>query len=102
MNRFGIGAMSGILVLATVSCTRDSDGIVAELKKTNERLKSIEEKLDAVARLRPQGGGGGDVRPKQPPRPKPGVLYSVPVNDNDAFRGGKHAKVTIVEAFEYA
>lgn len=100
MNRFGIGALSGVLMLATVSCTRDSDAVLAELKKTNERLDSIEKKLDVASRARPQGRRGGGQ--PQPRRPKPGVLYSVPVNDNDAYRGGKHAKVTIVEAFEYA
>ncbi len=100
MNRFGIGALSGILVLATVACTRDSDAVLAELKKTNERLGSIEDKLAALGRARPQGARGG--KQQRPTRPKPGVLYSVPVNDNDAYRGGKHAKVTIVEAFEYA
>jgi hypothetical protein len=96
MNRFGIGALSGVLVMATVACTRDSDTVLAELKKTNARLDSIEKKLDAVGRARPQG-----AQPR-PERPKPGVLYAVPVNDNDAYRGGKHAKVTVVEAFEYA
>ena len=97
MNRFGIGALSGVLVLATVTCTRDTDTVLAELKKTNERLDSIEKICG-----RAQARGVRDTRPQPPPRPKPGVLYSVPVNDNDAYRGGKHAKVTIVDAFEYA
>ena len=95
MNRFGIGALSGVLVMATIGCTRDSDVVLAELKKTNERLDSIEKKLDAV-------GTANGNRPRQPPaRPRPGVLYSVPVNDDDSYRGGKYAKVTIVEAFAY-
>ncbi len=34
--------------------------------------------------------------------PKAGVAYQLPVEPDDAYRGGKNSKVTIVEAFEFA
>jgi len=39
---------------------------------------------------------------QDPQRPDPNTLYAVPVDDSDAFKGSRHAKVTIVEAFEFA
>jgi hypothetical protein len=97
MNRIGLGVLTGVLVANANACTRDDGAVLAEVKKTNERLAAVEQKLDTLGRA-----AGARPQPNQPARPQPGVLYHVPVNDNDAYRGGAHAKVTIVEAFEFA
>ena len=43
----------------------------------------------------------GGKRPQRPNRPDPKTVYSVPV-DGDAYDGPKLAKVTIVEASDFA
>lgn len=58
-----------------------------------ERVEALEKRVAALEKQR--------ARP-QPKRPAPNVRYKIPVSATDAYRGGKHAKVTIVEAFEYA
>ena len=97
MNRMAwtMCVLSGLLAGA---CARDSEAVMAKLNETNERLDAIEQKLDRVV------SAGGARAPARERRrgPEPGVLYAVPVNDNDAYRGAKHAKVTIVDAFEFA
>ena len=42
-------------------------------------------------------------QPQQPrPGPSPTTLYAIPVSPNDDYLGAKNAKVTIVEAFDFA
>jgi hypothetical protein len=93
-----IFVLSGALIGAS-ACNRDSDAVMAKINETHERLDSIEQKLDALGRA---GGARANANRNRRRGPEPGVLYAVPVNDNDAYRGGKNAKVTIVDAFEYA
>ncbi len=82
-----------------LGCQRDDSAVMAELKKMNETLSEIKKNTE---------GGGGRAgaaakRPQRPqrPRPKPGDTYSVPVAGSP-FKGAAAAKVTIVEAFEFA
>jgi protein-disulfide isomerase len=62
------------------------------------RLDSLEKKVDAM----PARIAGGQGRPPERPRLDPGTVYNVPVRDSDPYLGAKNAKVTIVEAYEYA
>jgi protein-disulfide isomerase len=61
-----------------------------------ERLGALEKKMDQMAQARPAGA------PQARPRPQPDQVYFVPVEADDLVRGSKAAKVTIVEAFEFA
>jgi hypothetical protein len=74
----------------------------ADTTKLNERLDKIEKMIA-------QNCGGGGGRPgaagqqNRPARPEPdkAKTYAVPI-DNDAFDGPADAKVTVVEASDYA
>jgi protein-disulfide isomerase len=68
-------------------------------ENVNKKLDEITKKLDAIEKK--IGAGGMPQRPQPPPGPDPNAVYSVPI-DNSPFVGPKHAKVTIVEAFEFA
>ena len=80
-------------VLPLIACTTDTS-------KIDQRLDKIEKLIAAQC-----GGGGG--RPgagqQRPARPEPdrAKTYAVPI-DNDPFDGPADAKVTIVEASDYA
>ncbi len=63
--------------------------LLARLDRIDGELKNLKKAQPAAARQRPR-------------RPDPSQVYKVNVRDGDAFRGGKHAKVTIVEAYEFA
>ena len=88
MNRIGI-----VLALATVAaCARDGDSkqveeLSAKVAQLDGRLGKIEKILEGAL--------------NQPPEPDPAAVYSMPV-DGDPSVGPPDAKVTIVEAFEFA
>ena len=94
MKRSGLLAVLGVLPLGLVGCTRgDGSDIEKRLGKIDERIAALE-------------GSVGKPGPKNPDRqnqarPDPNVTYAVPV-EGSHFEGPQHAKVTLVEGFEFA
>lgn len=87
---------SAVVSLAVMGCTRDDDSVKEKLESIDKRLEGIER---ALARGAGAGARGGQ---RQRPRgPDPSTVYAVPVADS-AWEGTKDAKVTVVEAFEFA
>jgi hypothetical protein len=91
-----------MLSLSLAGCQKADDNVVKKLDEISaklDKLSDIEKKLDNV------GARGPIARPTamgpQPGRPDPSVAYAVPI-DGAPFKGAKDAKVTIVEAFEFA
>jgi protein-disulfide isomerase len=69
-------------------------------ENVNKKLDEISKKLDALDKK--VGAGGMQAqRPQPPPGPDPNAVYAVPI-EGSAVSGPKTAKVTIVEAFEFA
>lgn len=66
----------------------------------NTPLGRIERRLARMEQMIARGGMGGRQRP-QMPRPDANTVYSVPV-EGAAYKGPKHALVTVVEGFEFA
>ncbi len=67
-----------------------------ELSAIATKLEAIDKKLGHIQ------AGQGRAKAPPPKRPTVGQLYNVTVSEDDAYRGGKSAKVTIVEASEFA
>jgi protein-disulfide isomerase len=82
-------------VLPLAACQSDQ-------KQINDRMERIEKKLDALIA---SGGGRGAAQPgaQRPQRPEPdrAKTYAVSI-ENDPFEGPADAKVTLIEAFDYA
>jgi protein-disulfide isomerase len=70
-----------------------------QLDRIAARLDAIDGRLDRIEK----GRAGAGARPVQarPEGPDPSARYRIPVA-GDAHRGATHAKVTLVEAFEFA
>jgi protein-disulfide isomerase len=86
----------GSLAAALLGCQRGDPS-------TSEKLDRLEAKLDTVAR-KVDTMGSGRAQPQRPERPRgadPSTVYSVPIGDAPV-KGPKTAKVTIVEAAEFA
>lgn len=85
--------------LTGVACQKAHDDRLEKKMDTMlTRMEAMEKRLDTMAANRPAGPAAG-----QPRRPDPNTTYAVPVDpQRDPVRGAKHAKVTIVEAFEFA
>ncbi len=86
--------MKRILALCTITtgltaCQNNADEIAA----LTQRVAALEKKVAAAPR--PKAA-------RRPQRPDPTQTYFLPVRDDDPFRGAAHAKVTIVEAYEFA
>ena len=74
-----------------------------KLDDIDKRLGRIEAAIKAGGgRARP-GGARAEKAPRRarPPGPNPATVYSVAVKDS-AWEGTEHAKITVVEAFEFA
>lgn len=84
------------LSLGLGACQRPPDNSNKEaIAELSSKIDTLNKKIDKLS------------LPARPPvrkqkRPTVGQLYKVPIGNDDAFRGGKHAKVTIVEATEFA
>lgn len=96
MMRMGIFMLSALSMLV-LGCQRDVDTSIGD------RLAKMDEKLDKVLDEVKKGGGGRGGRGDRPqrPRPSPSEVYAVPI-DGAPVVGSKNAKITIVEAFEFA
>jgi hypothetical protein len=94
----------GFLLLSTLGlllpgCQRDDS-------KMSEKLDQVIKKQEQIIGLLEKGGGPGGARGgagQRPQRPRPASteVYAVPI-EGAAWVGNKDAKVTIVEAFEFA
>ncbi len=83
-----------LAVLALAACQNDT-------KNLNDKIDKLDKKLDALIA---QGGrGGGQPGAQRPSRPEPdrAKTYAVSV-ENDPYIGPADAKVTLIEAFDYA
>jgi protein-disulfide isomerase len=98
MKRIGLLCASLLLAVAAtglVGCQRDTSGVEA-------KLDDIGQRLDRIERMVQQGAGAGRGQmPQRPPGPDPQKAYAVPI-EGAPLKGAPTAKVTIVEAFEYA
>jgi protein-disulfide isomerase len=97
MKRIGYVCTTLLLAVAVsgiAGCQANSSGVEAKLDDINSRLERIEG-------LVKQGAGAQRPMPQRPPGPDPAKVYAVPVEGSPA-KGSPNAKVTVVEAFEYA
>jgi protein-disulfide isomerase len=80
---------------ALIGCQKGDPALAEKLDRIETKIEGIQRKLD--------GMGGVAQRPQPPPRrgPDPAAVYSVPIGDAPV-RGPATAKVTIVEAAEFA
>lgn len=99
MTRLGILVTSVAVGLFGLACKRDDQSVAEKLEAIDKKLASIDAKLAAGAGRAAPGGQRGK---RQPPRgPNPASVYSVDIN-GAFYEGTKDAKVTVVEAFEFA
>lgn len=74
-------------------------GVTACDNGLEERVDALENRIEAIEK-RP---APKPVQQRaQPRRPDPSQVYYLPVGDDDPYRGAAEAKVTIVEAYEFA
>ncbi len=95
MKRTGLFLLSAVAVFGCQKDDADLRKEVAELKKVQEDIKGLIKNIKTAA--------PGAARPQRPQRPRPDAkaVYSVNI-DGAPYKGAKDAKVTVVEAFEFA
>ncbi|HWN70208.1 MAG TPA: DsbA family protein [Haliangium sp.] len=97
MKRIGYLFLGLCTVTAVAACeTAQSSKLDAKLDDIVARLDKMEKDLQA----RPVGAARGQ-QPRQRMEPDPTKVYAVPI-EGAPTKGPEHAKVTLVEAFEYA
>lgn len=85
---------AGVALAVAAACQPVAD------ESVSKKLDEINKKLDALDKKVAAGPQRPNM-PQQPSGPDPNTVYSVAV-DGSPFKGPKHAKVTMVEAFEFA
>lgn len=92
----GLTITTALAVGSLLGCQRaGSDDISEKLDQIDKKLESLDKK---ISNIKP---GAGRAAPKRPPGPDPKKVYAAPIS-GAAFKGPANAKVTIVDAFEYA
>lgn len=96
MIRMGIAITTALAVGSLLGCQKaGSDEVSEKLDQIDKRLAAMDKKLDKV------GTGAARAQPKRRPGPDPKKVYAAPIK-GAAFTGPQHAKVTIVDAMEFA
>ena len=99
MTKLGLAFMAGLLAVSASSCTRQDEQTQRKLDLLITKIDSLEKKIASGAVGRPAGQPG--QQPQRPRGPDPTAVYAVDVA-GAAFEGPATAKVTVVEAFDFA
>jgi len=85
-----------LAVVTLAACQNDT-------KNLNDKIDKLDKKLDAILAQRGNGGGGAGAAQPRAARPEPdrAKTYAVSI-EGDPFIGSADAKVTLIEAFDYA
>ena len=98
--------MKSVSVAALVLSLTSLGACKRSEEETNRKLDLLISKIDGLDKKIAAGGGRGAAgAPGAAPqrrRADPAVTYFLPVSEADAIKGPKTAKVTVVEAFEFA
>ena len=94
-----IGASLAVSLLGGAACQRlpnnDNEIKAEQFQELVSKIDLLNQKVDRLSRP-------GNAARNGPKRPSPSQLYKVPVAAHDGYRGGEHAKVTLVVATEHA
>jgi len=83
-------------VISLAACQNDQ-------KNINDRMERIEKKLDALIASGGGKGAAAGAQQQRPSRPEPdrAKTYAVSI-EGDPIEGAADAKITLIEAFDYA
>jgi hypothetical protein len=96
--RFALAA--GVLgATALGACKKADDDVAEQLARLTDRMDKQDKKLDQI--LQRLGTRPAAAAPQAPRQPDPAVTYSVPI-DGEIPRGPATAKITVVEAADFA
>ena len=93
--------MSAVLLLTAVACQKQAADQSEKIAAIDKRLGNIEKLIQSGARPAGARAEAPPQRRARPPGPNPADTYSVDIKDS-AWEGAEHAKVTVVEGFEFA
>jgi protein-disulfide isomerase len=104
MKKLGSLLLSSVLALGLLGCEKQDAQTQKKLDYLISKVEGLEKKVAAGGGARPAGAPG--QQPQQPQRPQrpqadPNAIYSVDIS-GAPFQGPATAKVTIVEASEFA
>jgi hypothetical protein len=98
MRRIALVAGLGVvLAVGLMACQRQDDSVLRKLDDIDKRLASLEKSIQSGAAAPGAARPTPAAPPQRPPGPDPDKVYAAPI-EGAPFRGGEHAKVTIVEA----
>src|SRR5262245_11613160 len=100
MSRLGTSVIAGLVAVGALACQKEDPATKEALKKIDDRLASIEKKLDTM----PARGAANPMQAQgpRPGSPDPAAVYAVPVDPDDAVKGPANAPITIIEVAEHA
>jgi protein-disulfide isomerase len=98
--RSSFALFAALLSLAPLAACRKDEETQKKLDLLIGKIDGLEKKLAAAGPMR--AGANPAAQQPQRKRPDPAVTYYLPVTEADSVKGAKQAKVTVVEAFEFA
>jgi hypothetical protein len=101
MTKFGGLLLASLVAVTSASCQRQDEQTQRKLDYLIGKVDSLEKKMASGAVGRPAAGQPGMQQPQRPQGPDPAAVYAIDIT-GAAFEGPANAKVTIVEAFDFA
>jgi len=95
-----VAFMASLLVVSAAACAKQDEQTQRKLDYLIGKVDTLEKKLASGAIGRPAAGQPGQ-QPQRPRGPDPTTVYAVDVT-GAAFEGPERAKITVVEAFDFA
>lgn len=88
----------GAVVLAVfgLACEKQGSADAKRLDELAARVDNLDARLKKIENMIAEAQGGQAAG-----EPDPAVVYAVPI-EGDPYKGPEHAKVTIVEGYEFA
>jgi protein-disulfide isomerase len=102
MTKLGKVLLASLVAVSALACQRQDEQTQRKLDYLIGKVESLEKKVAAGGPVGRQAGAPGQQQQPQRPRgPDPAAVYAVDIT-GAAFEGPANAKVTIVEAFDFA
>jgi hypothetical protein len=95
--------MAGLVALTALACTKQDEQTQKKLDYLISKVEDLDKKVSGGGGRGAAGAPGQVQQPPRPARPQadPAATYSVDIT-GAAVEGPANAKVTIVEAFDFA
>lgn len=101
MRKLGFIILTGLAAVSLWACQQDNTAVMEKLDQIEKKVTELDKRLGQGGAGAPGAAAARGQQQQQPSQPDPQQVYAVSI-DGAPYKGAEHAKITIVDAFEFA